>query len=249
METGTSIKVRYGTEQTGAFSSRDLDGADEFRKELAESYVSVVHARPRGLGGLHDIAIEIVSSISLVHVVKLLLDGTAYDLLKSGTEAFVLRPFLIAHRKLRDRNKSNRVDIGELRIIFQDSMLIIMKISNDSIFSNIERILLSIATHYDSLCLTSGEPPFEIYVPVFEDLANDRLCRFRVLLDVDETITDVSSTDYLKFWGLWYDYSGQPKYRVYDIERRLLLDTEFYTLDRYWKAWEARRRGDTKTAS
>ena len=66
METETSVRVKYGTEQTGTFSAHDLDGAGEFRRELAESYISVVQARPCGLGGLHDLAIEFVSSISIV---------------------------------------------------------------------------------------------------------------------------------------------------------------------------------------
>ena len=116
----------------------------------------------------------------------------------------------------------------------------IQRLSDNSIFSQLEKILATFAVHYDSLCLASGEKPFEVHIPVFEDQNEDRLCRFRVLLDVDETIRNIAPSDYFKFWGLWYDYSGA--FRVYDLERRLLLDTEFYTLDRYWEEWKRRRQ-------
>jgi hypothetical protein len=240
METGASVKVTYWAEQKAPGSLYDLEGVDEFRDELAADYLSVVHARPGGLGGLHQLAVEFVSHISLADVARFLSQGIAFDLLKSGTKAFVLRPFLCAYRKLRDRNKDKNVDIEELTITFQDSSLIIHKILGDGIFSSLENILLSIAANYDSMRVSSGEPPFEVHVPVFEDATEDRICRFRVMLDVDETIPKITRSDYLKLWGLWYDYSRT--YRVYDVERRALIDAEFYTLDRYWSAWEARRR-------
>jgi hypothetical protein len=165
--------------------------------------------------------------------------GVAFDLIKSGTKAFVLRPFLAAYKKLRDRNKDIGVDIEEFRILFQDSSVIIWKICDDGIFSSLGQIMLTLAVRYDSLVLASGERPFEIHVPVFEDLADDRLCRFRVPLDVDETVRTATVSDYLNFWGVEYDYSRA--YRVYDVGRDLLLDTEFYTRERYWAELKLRR--------
>jgi hypothetical protein len=58
-------------------------------------------------------------------------------------------------------------------------MVVIYKLTDDSVFSKIEDILRAIAVHSDSLTLGSGERPFEIHVPVFEDPAQDRVCRFR----------------------------------------------------------------------
>lgn len=84
--------------------------------------------------------------------------------------------------------------------------------------------------------LAQGEILLEIHVPVFEGLSPDRLCRFRCLLDVDETIADITTENYFKLWGLWYDYSRS--FRVYDVTRELLIDEEFYTQPRYEAKWE-----------
>ncbi len=241
METGASVRVTYWAQQRkGQVSIYDLEGIEDFRRELAEHYVSVVQGRPGDLGGLHQLLVEIVCSISLADVAAFLAQGIAFDLIKSGAKAFVLRPFLAAYRALRDRNKALRVDIEEFRIAFQDSTVVLYKICDDSIFVGLEQILLTLARQHRSLILASGERPDEIHVPVFEDPADDRLCRFRVLLDVDETIQGVTVSDYLKYWGVEYLYSRAN--RVYDVERNLLLDTEFYTRPRYWAEW-GRRQG------
>jgi hypothetical protein len=241
MDTGTAVRVTYWAEQrAGQASIYDLEGIEDFRRELAERYVSVVQGRPGDLGGLHQFFVEIVSSISLADLALFLAQGVAFDLIKLGTKAFILRPFLAAYRALRDRNKTLRVDIEECRIVFQDSTVILYKICDDSIFVGLEQIPLTLARKHSSLLLASGERPEEIHVPVFEDQADDRLCRFRVLLDVDETIQGVDVAAYLRYWGAEYIYSHAS--RVYDVEKDLLLDTEFYTRRRYWAEWDRRRR-------
>lgn len=209
---------------------------------MSESYIAVVNGRPGDLGGgLYEFAVEFIANISLSDVVKFLAGGIAYDLIKSGSKAFVLRPFCDAYKKLKDRNP--RLDITEFRVMFQDSILVIYKITDDSIFSQLESILGAIAKHYENLVLASGETPLEIHVPVLEDLAQDRLCRFRVLLDVDETIANVTTDDYFKLWGISYDFSRN--FRIYDLTRELLIDEEFYTQQRYnvlWEEWYRKRK-------
>ncbi len=98
----------------------------------------------------------------------------------------------------------------------------------------------AIFTERKDQILRKGEQPFEIHIPVFEDPAEDRLSRFRVLLDVDETIRPNAAADYFRFWGLQYDFSRTA--RVYDLQRHLLIDERFLTLEWYRIEWESRRR-------
>ena len=236
----SAIKITYWAEaKQGTTSIYDFEGIGDFRKELDENYVAVVQGRPGPLGGLHELAVEIISNLTFVEVSKFLLSGVAFDVIKSGTKALILRPFLNAYKKLKDRNTSVKVDIEELRIVFQDAVIIIYKIADDSIFSSLEAILSRVAQHSDQLTLQSGERPIEIHVPELEDPAKDRPCRFRVKLDVDETISSFSNSDYFGLWGIYYDYAGG---RVFDVERRLLIDNEFYELNRYWGEMEERWR-------
>lgn len=71
-----------------------------------------------------------------------------------------------------------------------------------------------------------------------EDTAPDRICRFRVTGNIDETIVSKDPQDYVAFWGIVYDEARVE--RVYDVKRQLLLDCAFYTQDQYWAYMELR---------
>ena len=108
----------------------------------------------------------------------------------------------------------------------------IYKISQDSIFSELESIFKAIAIHYKNLFLENGEKPFEIHIPIFEDSSSDSIARFRVLLDVDEVIENVSFKNYYEFWGAQFDFSKTS--RVYDLNREKLLNNPFLMTEEYW---------------
>lgn len=55
METGTSLKIEYWgvTEfENGKQVFDDFEGINEFRKDLADKYISAVHGRPGERGGV-----------------------------------------------------------------------------------------------------------------------------------------------------------------------------------------------------
>jgi hypothetical protein len=234
MQSSCAVKITYWAEQIGEHQLRDLVGIDEFRKELAEAYPAVVHGRPSDLGGgLLHLAIEFVSSFSLGDVASFLASGVAYDLIKDGTRALVLRPFLQAYEKLKKQNDD--LDVDSLRLVMNDSVIVVYRLGKDSVLENIQRILKTIASEYHHLVRRSGEAPYEIHVPVFEDPARNPPARFRVLLDVDETIKPKPSSDYLRYWGLVYDFSrgSGADSRVYDVSSHFVLDEEFLSQRMY----------------
>ncbi len=235
-----AVKITYWAEQVGPTSINTLVGLDEFRHELDQEYSSVVHGRPGDLGGLYQLAVHFISNITLADIAALIGSGVAYDLLKSGSKAFVLRPFLNAYKQLRDRNPSFRIDIEELRLEFQDSIVAIDSTYSNAIPSQVGDLLTILAKSYSKLVLPSGEAPFEIRIPVLEDTSEDRISRFRATLEVDEMIARRSKEDYFGYWGLWYDYSRQ--FRVLDVQRQLLIDEGFLSRDRYWQIMEEKWR-------
>jgi hypothetical protein len=240
VDSGASIKVTYWAEQTGARRLHDLDGAEEFRADLERDYITVVHARPGDLGGLLHLAVEFVSSISMADLAQCVASGMAWDVIKSGARSVVLRPFIHAYHKLKARNPDIHLDIEIVRLIMSDSVLLIYRLEDDSIVRHLGKILVRVAAEYEHLVLRSGETPFEIHVPVFEDPTDERLSRFRLLLDVDEVLTPKPEVDYFRLWGLQYDFSRTT--RVYDVARHLLVDEEFLTQERYAFEWEAKGR-------
>src|SRR6266852_6158095 len=95
----------------------DLNAVDDFRQELSANYAaaSVEGAQSGAGGGLYTLFVEIAATVTLPYVVRLLLEGVAFDLIKLGTKKFVLRPLLAAQKRLRSRNsRGNAGDIAQL---------------------------------------------------------------------------------------------------------------------------------------
>jgi hypothetical protein len=233
MGNDTSVAVRYWISTDHPSDYPDLEGIGDFRDELDRDYVSLVRGRASGAGGGAYLLVEIISKLPWSHIVQLLIDGAVYDLIKEGSRSFVLRPFIQSYKKLRDRNQNRRFYLSELRIEFQDCLLVIHEVSINTIVDNLWKILPTVAEHFNRLTLDSGERPVEIHVPVVEDPDEDRPCRFRVLAHVDETITGKGPDDYFGHWGLVYDRASTVK--VYDIVQGLLLDERFNTVEEYWR--------------
>jgi hypothetical protein len=123
--------------------------------------------------------------------------------------------------------------------MFNDAEVVITKIADNSIYESLGEVFQVLAKDFGHLRNGDGQYPYSIQIPVFED-PEKRLCRFRVLLDVDETIPKVSKADYLGYWGIYYDFERKP--RVFDVKKTLLIDSDFLTIDRYWQEWKRDRK-------
>jgi len=178
MEFGGAVKVEYWAVREGTtITVFDPDGIERFREALAQNYASTVHARPGPCGGLYGFTVEFLTSFSLQHFVNLILDGVAYDLVKSGSKALVLRPFVAAYDALKRRNADRRfrIHIEEVMFTFCDSVIVIHDLGRDTVLSNLQTIIQALAENYSHLTLRTGERPFTISIPIFEDAADDRL--------------------------------------------------------------------------
>jgi len=225
------------------FGETPLEGEAEFSSELAESYaVSVVRGRRGPLGGgLYQLFVEFLSQLSLSEVAKIILEGAAFDLIKSGTKAFFIRPFLEAFKRFTSRQNDEKLGIDRIRFVFQDAALTIEVLPNAEILSELGNIFRALAENLEAITLDSKGQLFEIVVPVFVDFSDQRVCKFRTLLSVDETldVRRISGADYLKFWGLEY-YSERSPSCVYDVERKCVIEERFCTESQYWARTSAK---------
>lgn len=213
-----------------------FDGADDFERDLQQAYSEVtVKGEPGGLGGgLYTLFVEITSSITLANLVRLVLDGVAFDLIKLGARNLVLRPLLAAQRKLKERNRKHHEagDLALIRIIFSDSIITVDANSRvyQSIADSIGEVIRLLAHSYERLSLSGRHSPIEVYIPVIEDTGEDRRSRFRAVLEVDENM-HVSDRVFFEFWGLSYSDGLR---RVFDVRRQMLLDENFLYRSEYW---------------
>lgn len=237
MDPTIAVTIDYWAIQEGKDGLVQLSGIEEFQHEISQSYISRVHGRPGDLGGgLYEFAVQIITNLTLGDVMALAGSGIAYDILKSGTNQFILQPLLQSYSKLKAKNSDLNLDINEIKFIFKDTEIIIKKICNNSVYDCLGDIFRMLAESYIDLKNQNGEYPYSIQVPVFED-PEKKICKFRVLLDFDEPITNVKRDDYFGYWGLCYDY--ERACRVFDVKRKLLIDSVFFTSDLYWNAFES----------
>lgn len=231
-----AVRIDYWTSPDGSPTGVEPEGIDEFRHDLQEDYVSLVRGQSGACGGgLYDLMVHVTSSISLRDVVSLISGGIAYDLIKSGANSFVLKPLITAIEKLRSRNKKRDIEVDELTFSFQDADIIVKKIGKRPLYNDLEEIFKALAENFEYMKGKTGESPYAIHVPVFED-PNPRFSRFRALLDVDETIQGISTDSYFEYWGVRYNLEGQI--RVFDVQRKFLIDATYMTQKEYWEAWE-----------
>ena len=165
------------------------------------------------------------------------MEGAAFDLIKSGTKAFFIRPFLEAYKRFKNRQTDERVDIDRIRFVFQDAAVTIERLPHSDLLSELESIFRALAENFEPITLGSKGQIFEIFIPVFEDASHERICKFRTLLSVDETmdVRRISRAHYFKFWGLQYYSEGSPSC-VYDVEFKTVIDERFCTESQYWTA-------------
>jgi len=220
------------------YGETKLDGVTEFKSELQDNYaVSVVRGRRGPLGGgLYQLAVEFLSRLSLGEIVRILLEGATYDLLKSGTDSFFIRPFLEAYNRFKSRQKQEgRVGIDRIRLVFQDSAITMERLPHTDLLAELGGIFRAVAENFEYITHGSGSQLFELYIPIFEDTSDQRVCKYRTLLSVDETldVSRISRVDYFKFWGLQYYSDGSPS-RVYDVEHRGVIEESFCTESEYW---------------
>jgi len=231
-----AVRIDYWTLPNGSPTGIEPEGIDEFRRDLQDVYVSLVRGQSGACGGgLYDLMVHVTSSISLRDVVSLILGGVAYDLIKSSGNSFVLKPLITAIGKLKSRNKERNIEVDELTFSFQDTDIIVKKIVKQPLFEELGRIFKVLAENFEYMKGQTGESPYAIHIPVFED-PNPHFSRFRGLLDVDETIQEITTDSYFKYWGVRYNLEGQI--RVFDVQRRFLIDAAYMTQKEYWEAWE-----------
>jgi len=241
MEKNTAVTIRYWVASDHASEilaniERIPNGMQEFRNELEESYVSVIHGHPAGAGGGLDLFVDFVTSISLHDVALAIVLGAAYDLVKTALKVFALRPFLSALKKLRETSRED-IGIAEFRIVFSDTILHIDNVCYNALPANLEKIFLELARKYDSLKLSSGFYPTEIFIPVIEDPILKPPTTFRRVsrFEYDEgSNLEIGPDRYFEFLGLQYDLIDHlDELRVFDVKKSQLLKANFKK-DGFW---------------
>ena len=145
-----SIRVTYWV------GEGEIEGINEFSEDLSANYVANVRGRRAGLGGgLYQLTVQFLSHLTLKEIVTFLLEGMAYDVIKSATTDFLIRPFIDAYRKLKGREGNRRVDIDQLQFVFEDTSILINRLPNTDLLADLSKILLAVTRNFENILKNS----------------------------------------------------------------------------------------------
>ncbi len=209
----SAIKISYYSEKEYDNSFDFFQGLSEFKQTLEKNYSSVIKRRSDYEGKKdNELAIEI------------LIDKTLNEALEfSSTESItkishLIQPFIRAYRSFKMANR--KVDIEELIICFNDCTLILYKVSNNSIYNQLENILDSISENFKTLKYKHTEVPFEIYIPIYNEkpIEEEDTGKLDTLLNTFNISNRVKEDEYYKYWGLFYESTTDSL--VFDFEAK-----------------------------
>lgn len=160
-----------------------------------------------------DLIIELDCNFGLTESLFYLNNGNWGSFYTSKSKENEASPFQIALFNLSEENNVN-VDISELSINLRDTSIVITKIYNNSVSDQLGNILCAISENFVHFTKGLSEMPYEIFVPVFEELDQG-------VISIGNS-TKKSKTDYFDFWGLYFESNTDSV--IYDLKSKSIID-------------------------
>jgi len=168
-----------------------------------------------------DLIIELDCNFGLTESLFYLNNGNWGSFYTSKSKKNEASPFQTALFNLSEENNVN-VDISELSINLRDTSIVITKIYNNSVSDQLGNILCAISENFVHFTKGLSEMPYEIFVPVFEELEQGVIST--------GNSTKKSKTDYFDFWGLYFESNTDSV--VYDLKSKSIIDEgDFFLLN------------------
>lgn len=194
---------------------KEIIGIDDFLSSLEYHYFSSVTLKNK---------IVTTDSINLVLELNCNLDlmelFSHFNTGRWGNNRKNISPLQHALDILNLKNKIT-IDIDELTISLNDTSIVIKRIYNKSIPTQLNDVLKQIACNYVFLTRGLTQKPYEIFVPIFEDNIEN--------FELTDTRIDFTPKSYSEYWGIYLDKDDEAS--IYDVMRNTYVsgDLEFLT--------------------
>ncbi|WP_339653726.1 hypothetical protein [uncultured Maribacter sp.] len=193
--------------------TKEIFGIDEFLKSLEFHYFSTLKLKRKSctLNSVH-LVLEVNCNIELLELF------TNFNTGRWGTSIKNDSPLQYNLEILNSRNNCN-IDIEELTIFLKDTSIVIKRIYDKSIATQLNDILKQIAFNYVFLTRGLTQKPYEIFVPIFEDSLDN--------FDFEDEQTNIIPKSYSEFWGIYLDKEDEAS--IFDIQANTYVtgDLEF----------------------
>ncbi|SIQ60128.1 hypothetical protein [Maribacter ulvicola] len=193
--------------------TKDIIGINEFLSTTGFHYFSNVKLNNKHItSDSIRLVLEISCNLELLELLSHFNTG------RWGHNGMDESPLQYALDNLNLNNKNN-IDIEELTFFLNDTVIVIKRIYNNSIPTQLNDILKQIAFNYVFLTRGLTQKPYEIFVPIFEDIVEN----------IDSTDDEVNTApkSYSEFWGIYLDKDDEAS--IYDVNKNSYVsgDLEF----------------------
>ncbi|MEX0313620.1 MAG: hypothetical protein AB3N18_05545 [Allomuricauda sp.] len=194
-------------------------GLEEFTRSLEKDFFAKASIQCVYLAEQHraDLVIELQCNFALAESLHYFNSENWGGVMHASDES-ESTPFAEAYNTLTTLNKG-AVDIAEITLHFNDTSLVITRIYDHSISEQLGEVLLKVSEHFVYFTKGLTEMPYEIFVPVFEDVPSQLAESKKV------------KPTYFDYWGLYFDDGTNHDAMVYNLETKKLLNEDLFLLD------------------
>ncbi|MEP2277974.1 hypothetical protein [Maribacter sp.] len=193
--------------------TKDIAGIDEFLGSIGFHYFSNVKLNNKHITfNSISLVLEVSCNLDLLELLSHFNTGRwGYN----GREETPLQSAL----DILDLKNQHNIDIEELTFFLNDTSIVIKRIYDKSIPSQLNDILKQIAFNYVFLTRGLTQKPYEIFVPIFEDIIEN--------IDANEDQINTAPKSYSEFWGIYLDKDDEAS--IYDVHKNTYVsgDLEF----------------------
>jgi hypothetical protein len=239
MSSNEFLEIRYDAFMYND-SVEELKDIEYFKEKVNKNYNNIVKANPVGRGGgAYEFIIRFICDLHLQHYIEIIIGYLGVKVINKSTDKvldkYVFVPLQTYYQELKNNNPV--LDCYSFQIELKDVKIFIYKTSDNSIFPNLNKILLQISEQIKNIEKIKGHKTTAIHIPAVLDVL-DGYKVYRVPLGELET-TNLSDKDYFSFWGV--EYCSSQLRAVYDLNSKSILsDYRFYSE----KEFQAHRRLD-----
>jgi hypothetical protein len=202
------------------YNGREIEGIDDFKKELSKHYlcqgkdVSI----PSFSEGGETWFTVFINSEFFEFAKNAVIGGLAWDLLKTGTKNYFLKPLFEALKKLEDTNKdSYKLKIEEMKFQFDDIDIVFGGLRVSSI-ATVGLVFNEIAKRRAKIERQIEMPISKIITPIFHNPSIDKKGYSPYILETHPE----SIESYIEMWKI--GYIGNREWTIYKLETEEYLE-------------------------
>ncbi|GLU44531.1 hypothetical protein [Allomuricauda sp. NBRC 101325] len=196
-------------------------GLDDFIKKLERDFFATAKFHCKYDAKTHkvDLVIHLYHNFSLHDCLRHMNNGDwgKSSIPRDNSLNFTLQDSL---KELNRSNSNCKFDIAELSLYFEETSVIVSRLYEQSISTQIGKIIAEIGNHYVFFTKGLTEMPYEIFVPVFEED-----------MPTSNNLQKRNKSGYFDYWGLYYDNEHQHQAMIYSLRKKKLYQEDLFLFE------------------